>query len=142
MKLPRLTEKVTVFIADDSLVVQERLTTLLNELDGIEIVGHAQTVSEAVSAIRKVKPAVVILDIHMPGGSGIDVLRSIKQEESATVVIVVTNYAYPQYRAGCFEAGAEFFFDKSSEFEQIPAVLAQLKKVNHEHRIRKHGRPP
>lgn len=128
MTLQRLTEKVTVFIADDSLVVQERLTALLNGLEGVEIVGQAQTVPDAVSDIGKAKPDVVILDIHMPGGSGIDVLRRIKQQEPATVVIVLTNYTYPQYRAGSFQAGAEFFFDKSSEFDRIPAILAQLKR--------------
>lgn len=128
MALPHSTNNVTVFIADDSLVVRERLTTLLNELEGIEIVGQAETVADAITAIRQLKPAVVILDIRMPGGSGIDVLRSIKQDEPATVVIVLTNYPYPAYRKQSLAAGADFFFDKSTEFDQIAKVLEQLKR--------------
>ncbi len=128
MTLPRSTEKITTFIADDSLVVQERLVTMLNEVDGIRIVGQAQTVPDAISAIRELKPTVVILDIRMPGGSGIDVLRSIKQHAPATVVIVLTNYPYPAYRKQFLAAGADFFFDKSSEFDQIGQVLEQLKR--------------
>ena len=74
---PRSNHKIQVFIADDSLIVRERLVMMLDELAGIEIVGQAENVAEAISAIRKLQPDVVILDIRMPGGSGIDVLQNI-----------------------------------------------------------------
>ncbi len=128
MTLPRSTQKITVFIADDSLVVQERLVTLLNELDEVEILGQAQTVPDAISAIRELKPAVVILDIRMPDGSGMDVLQAIKQHAPATVVIVLTNYPYAAYRKQFLAAGAGFFLDKSTEFDQIAQVLEELKR--------------
>lgn len=128
MALPHSTQKITVLIADDSLVVQERLAIMLDEVDGIGIVGQARTVPDAISAIRELKPAVVILDIRMPGGSGIDVLRSIKQDESAPLVIVLTNYPYPAYRKQSLAAGADFFFDKSTEFDRIAQVLEQFKR--------------
>jgi two-component system response regulator DevR len=78
--LSRSNHKIKVFIADDSLIVREHLVTMLDELAGIEIVGQAGTVTEAISAIRILQPDVVILDIRMPGGSGIDVLENIKQK--------------------------------------------------------------
>jgi YesN/AraC family two-component response regulator len=73
--------KIEVFIADDSLIVREHLVTMLDELAGIEIVGQAENGAEAISGIRILQPDVVILDIRMPGGNGIDVLQTIKQDE-------------------------------------------------------------
>ena len=64
-----------VFVADDSAVLRERVIEMLSDLPGIEIIGHAQDVSETLTAIKKLNPDVVILDIRMPGGSGMDVLQ-------------------------------------------------------------------
>jgi len=115
-----------VFIADDSEVVCERLTALLSELPGIEIIGQAQNVPESIESIRALHPDIVILDIRMPGGSGIDVLEHIKKTNAAPVVIILTNYPYPQYRKKCMALGAEYFFDKSTEFEKVTEVLETL----------------
>lgn len=127
--LPPLDHKVKVFIADDSRIVQEHLVTILDELPEVEIVGQAETVAEAISAIGEVQPDVVILDIRMPDGSGIDVLQTIKQDNPAPAVIVLTNYPYPAYRQKCLQAGADFFLDKSTEFDQIPELIAQHKEI-------------
>ena len=70
-----------VLIVDDSNVVIQRLTSRLVEVTGIEIVGHADNVVDAVREIRKAQPDVVILDIGLPGGSGIDVLESLKEDQ-------------------------------------------------------------
>ena len=126
--LSRSSHNIKAFIADDSLVVRERLVTMLDELAGIEIVGQAETVAEAISTIGKLQPNVVILDIRMPDGSGIDVLQTIKQDEPAPVVIVLTNYPYPAYRQKCLQAGADFFLDKSTEFDQIPKLFERYKQ--------------
>jgi len=122
-------DKIKVFIADDSCIIREHLVTMLNELVGIEIVGQAKNVAEAISAIRQLQPDVVILDIRMPGGSGIDVLQTIKQDEVAPVVIILTNYPYPAYRQKCLRVGADFFLDKSTEFDQIPDLFERYKAV-------------
>jgi len=125
---PRSNTKINVFIADDSLIVREHLVTMLEELAGIEVVGQAENVAEAISAIWKLQPDVVILDILMPGGSGIDVLENIKQDGAGPMVIILTNYPYPVYRQKCLQAGADFFLDKSTEFDQIPELLERFKR--------------
>ncbi len=127
-KLSRSNHTIKIFIADDSLIVRERLVTMLDELAGVEIVGQAESVAETIKAIRRLRPAVVILDIRMPGGSGIDVLQHIKAGEAVPVVIILTNYPYAGYRRKCLQAGADFFLDKSSEFDQIPALVERLKE--------------
>jgi DNA-binding NarL/FixJ family response regulator len=119
-----------IFIADDSAIVRERLVTMLTELNGVEIVGQAETVSEAIAAIDNLKPDVVILDIRMPGGSGLDVLQHIKQTQPAPRVIVLTNYPYPAYRQKCLQAGADYFLDKSTEFDQIQALFERFKQAS------------
>jgi len=115
-----------VFITDDSEVVCERLTAMLSEIAGIEIIGQAQDVPGAINSIQKLHPDAVILDIRMPGGSGIDVLEHVKKINTAPVVIILTNYPYPQYRKKCMDLGADYFFDKSTEFEKVTEVLKKL----------------
>ena len=113
-----------VLIADDSQVVRERLISMLSDFHEIEVIGEAKDSSEAIEAICRLKPDVVILDIRMPGGSGIDVLRAIKKDHQAMPkVIMLTNFPYSQYRKKCMDAGADFFFDKSREFENVAQVL-------------------
>jgi len=115
-----------VFIVDDSKIVCERLTEMLSELPEIEIIGQAHKAVEAINLIEKLKPDAVILDIRMPEGSGIDVLQKIKKNKTAPLVIMLTNYPYPQYRKKCMDAGVDFFFDKSNEFEKVVEVLKNL----------------
>ena len=115
-----------VFIVDDSAVIRERLETMLSELKGIEIIGQAKSSTEAEEAIPKLKPDVVILDIRMHGGNGIEVLKNIKKDKNPPLVMMLTNYPYPQYRKKCKDAGADFFFDKSTEFDEIFEILKKL----------------
>jgi DNA-binding NarL/FixJ family response regulator len=128
MVLSRMKQIIKVFIADDSRIVREHLVTILEELARVEIVGQAENVAEAISAIRRYQPDVVILDIRMPGGSGIDVLQHLKQDQMAPIVIILTNYPHPAYRQKCFQVGADFFLDKSTEFDQIPSLFEQIRR--------------
>jgi DNA-binding NarL/FixJ family response regulator len=114
------------FIADDSDAVRGRLVELLSEVEGAEVVGQAAHASEAAAAIDRLKPHVVILDIRMPGGSGIDVLKRIKQGGRPPVVLMLTNHASPQYRKKCLEWGADFFLDKSRDLECLPQIFKSL----------------
>ena len=116
-----------VFIVEDSSVVRKSLRAMLSEIAGVEIIGEAEDADEATKQIELTKPDVVTLDIRLRNGSGIDVLRDIASGRSATpVIIVLTNYPYPQYRKACKDAGAHFFFDKSTEFESVTEVFTEL----------------
>jgi len=119
-------KKMKVFIADDSPLFVERLTELLRDVPGVKLAGQAGDVSESVRRIRQMKPDAVILDLQMPGGSGLDVLRAIRPDHPGLYVLICTNYHYAQYREECLSAGANYFLDKSAEFEKIPAILHQF----------------
>jgi len=117
---------LNVFIVDDSQVVRERLTAMLSEFSFINIVGYADNPLSATETIVKTNPDVVILDIFLIGGSGIHVLKNIRGKQVTSKVIVLTNYAQDQYRKKCFEEGADFFFDKSIEFDHVIDVIQKL----------------
>jgi len=118
-----------VLIVDDSEILRDRLIAMLSEMIEPENISQAKDVPDAISSFQKLNPDVVILDIRMPGGSGIEVLEEMKKSSRPPVVIVFTNYPYPQYRRKCIEAGADFFFDKSTEFDRVTEVLKRLSQV-------------
>jgi len=115
-----------VLVVDDSAIVGERLASILSEFTEIELLDQVKDGLEAVERIRTLKPDVVILDIGLPGRNGIEVLRDIKREKMAPLVMILTNYPYPQYQERCAEAGADFFFDKSIEFDRVSQTFKQL----------------
>jgi DNA-binding NarL/FixJ family response regulator len=119
-------EKITVFLVDDSFIVRERLRSMLADLSHVTVVGEADIDFEAIKGIRRHKPAVVVLDISMPGGSGLHVLEAVKKESSPPLVIMLTNFPQEQYRQKSRKFGAEYFFDKSTEFERVVEVLRGL----------------
>jgi Response regulator containing a CheY-like receiver domain and an HTH DNA-binding domain len=117
---------MNIFLVDDSLVIRQRLKRLLADVEEVQVVGESSEVQEAMDAILKQKPDVVLLDIHLLNGNGIDVLQRLKKEKPAPAVIILTNYPYPQYRQKCLAAGADFFFVKSTEFDQVVPALRKL----------------
>ena len=117
-----------VFLVDDSPAVIERLDALLQELPGVEVLGSAGDVLDATESILALRPDAVVLDLHLRDGSGLDVLKFTKPKRPETIFLVCTNFPYEQYRDKCFQEGASFFLDKSTEFEKIPDILYALMK--------------
>src|SRR6267154_1409872 len=105
-------KQMRVFIADDSSIVVERMVDLLKEVPGVEFVGQAGNVQDSINGIHRLRPDAVILDLQMPGGTGIDVLRTVRREHPGIYVVVCTNYPPRQYREECFNNGADHFLDK------------------------------
>jgi DNA-binding NarL/FixJ family response regulator len=119
---------VKVLIVDDSKIVCDGLQQMLIDTADVEIVGRAHTAHEAINAISECEPEAVILDIRLPGPSGIEVLKDIRDKKLPIRVIMLTNYPYPQYRRKCEELGADYFIDKVTEIEKIPHVIEELAK--------------
>jgi len=118
---------MNIFIVENSNYLRERLTRLVSRRNDVHVVGHAATARDAVQEIRTTKPDVVLLDIRLDQGTGLDVLKQIKQPGHPPAVIVLTNYAYPQYRERFLANGAEYFFDKSAELDLMLQALDSLK---------------
>ncbi len=118
-----------VYIVDDSTLLRNSLKNMLLASEGVEIAGEADNPHDGAEDILRLNPDVVILDIGMPRGSGIELIETIKSANLFTVVIVFTDYPYRQYRKKCMDLGADFFFEKSEEFQKIPGVLEQLTRI-------------
>ena len=117
-----------IVIVDDSELVRERVAKQISEIPGISVTGEAGNSIEAMEIVKLNQPDVMILDIKMPGESGIEVLRKVKEEYPSMVIIMLTNYPFLQYRAKCYEYGVDYFLDKSEEFDKVTEILSQLRK--------------
>lgn len=115
-----------VFIVDDAIPILIRLTNMLSGDRNIKLVGIANNAAKALEYITKSNPDLIILDIHMPDGSGIDILRQIKKENPSRIVVILTNYIETDYREICKNEGADYFLDKSIEFEKVIEICKNL----------------
>jgi DNA-binding NarL/FixJ family response regulator len=114
-----------VLIVDDSKQVRERLISLLSDYPEIRIVGQAGNGKEALDALDDQKPDTVVLDIRLPGRSGIQLLGKIRTAHPEITIIMLTNYDFEHYRKQCMQMGADYFFNKTLEFEKVVDVLAK-----------------
>lgn len=117
---------VKLFIVEDSVLMRQTLRQAFSAIAGLEVVGEAAGAQEAIEAIRTATPDVVILDIHLSQGSGLDVLRAVKADRPAVVAVVMSAFLDPEYRRACRELGADHIFDKAAESDQLIRVVRQL----------------
>jgi len=128
MQSPRSTE---VFIVDESLPVRLRLARLLGAIDEVRVVGEASSANEAVAGILRSHPRLVLLDLNLPGSTGLDVMRKVRETDPDVVFAVLTNHSEPQYRDACLRAGARYFLDKSRDLDKVMAMVAEVVADTH-----------
>ena len=109
-------------------MIRERLTESISALPHVEVVGHADTEREAISALGHVASDAVVLDLQLRDGHGLNVLKALRapSERPRPTVIVLTNFTSPQYRGRSMEFGADYFFDKSRDYDRVFDVLEDL----------------
>jgi DNA-binding NarL/FixJ family response regulator len=117
---------LSVIVADDSLVVRERLVGLLREVPGVSVVGETGDVAGTLEALRRLRPTVLVLDLSMPGGSGLTVLQQVRKEQIQSKVIVLTNYSSAEYEKVARARGASAFLNKSTEFMKVADLVREL----------------
>ncbi len=108
-------KKTTILVVDDHQVVRLGLLALLNIEPDFEVVGQAATAAEAVAAVDRLRPQVVLMDLRLPGRSGVDACRDIKQQWPETHVIMLTSYADDELVLEAINAGAEGYVLKKVE---------------------------
>ena len=115
-----------VFLVEDSAPLCERLIEIIEAEGEHAVVGQAANYDDAVSGITATHPDVGIFDIKLERGNGIDALAEAKRRLPHLIGIVMSNYATPQHMKASADAGAQFFLDKSADFERINEILASL----------------
>lgn len=123
-------KKINIAIIDDSDIIRQRIADKLSTMNGLEVVWQAEDLPGSYESLNKQKPDAVILDIQLPSGNGIEFLEHIKKLHKDIITIMLTNYPINQFRKKCSDAGADFFFDKSTEFDKVFCVLKAMTNGN------------
>jgi DNA-binding NarL/FixJ family response regulator len=114
-----------VLLVEDSSLLAARLSELIRRLPDVDLIDTVDTEAEAVSRILAGKPDVLILDLHLRGGSGFGVLRALKGAASGRPkIIILTNFGLPEYRREAESFGVEAFLDKSRDYFRLPDLLS------------------
>jgi DNA-binding NarL/FixJ family response regulator len=114
---------IKVFLADDSLQIRQRVNALLATAQ-MAIVGEGATPASCIEGILNSHPDVVVLDVQLEGGSGLQVLKAVKTADPQVAFVVFSNNSGPAYRKRYLGEGAVRFLDKSTEFDQLAQAVA------------------
>ncbi len=117
-----------IVIADDSTLIRDRLQNMLCALSHVEVVGTFDNGTDTLKALQTLKPDLAIIDIKMPGLSGLEVLNEIRKENKTLQFIILTFHATDFYRQLAIEAGADYFFSKADDYEKIETTVEELMK--------------
>jgi DNA-binding NarL/FixJ family response regulator len=129
--MPSSAASPKVFLADDSAVIRERVSALLAQAR-IDVVGEAATPLQCIADILALHPDVVVLDVQLEGGSGLQVLQAVRRADPGIAFVVFSNNACPAYRKRYLGEGATRFLDKSADAnELVPAVLTACRPPVH-----------
>jgi two-component system, NarL family, response regulator DevR len=120
-----------LFLVEDAAIIRERFTALFSAIPDLAMVGQSGSAPEAVRQILRLRPDIAVLDVFLADGSGIDVLKQIRPQLPNAVVIMMTTEPDDAYRNQSLRAGADHFFDKANEYQQIiDAVRAVAERRN------------
>jgi two-component system, NarL family, invasion response regulator UvrY len=115
-----------ILLADDHSVVREGLKQLVNTLDEVKLIDEASNGNEAWLMIRDGNYDLVILDVSMPGMSGLDVLQKIKERNLKTPVLILSVHPQEQYAIHAFKMGALGYISKDSAFEELTLAIKKI----------------
>jgi DNA-binding NarL/FixJ family response regulator len=115
-----------VILADDSSLILERLNEMVSTHKQVETVGLFKNGIEALEGLRMLKPDLAIVDIKMPGLSGLEVLNEIRKENKTIKFIILTFYSSEYHRQMALKAGADYFFNKVDDFEKVSTLMDEL----------------
>ncbi|HSW83330.1 MAG TPA: response regulator, partial [Usitatibacter sp.] len=121
-------EMMNALVVEDSPQIAERLVELVSVPDRVEVVATAATEDEALAACDKHAIALAIVDLQLAQGTGFGVIRRLRASAGANpaCIVVLTNHAVPALKVAAFEAGADYFLDKSKDFATIPRLIGEL----------------
>ena len=113
-----------VFIVEDSPSVRSRLVELVGAIDGMCVVGEAESPADAVAGIQHTQPDCVVLDFQLTGGTAVDVLRAVHPGSPEIGFVVLTNHPTPQYRRACLDAARTGSWT-DTEFGKLKEVITE-----------------
>jgi two-component system OmpR family response regulator len=121
-------EVMNALVVEDSPQIAERLVELVSVPSRVEVVATAATEDEALSACDRYTIGLAIVDLQLAQGTGFGVIRRLRAATGSNpaCIVVLTNHAVPALKVAAFEAGADYFLDKSKDFATIPRLIGEL----------------
>jgi DNA-binding NarL/FixJ family response regulator len=114
---------IKLLIVEDSEHIRVSLVSLMECIPGIECIFVAESIAAAMQRVRKSLPSLVVLDLQLPDGMGIELIEPIRHLVPDVRIAVLTNHASEFNRRHCIAGGANWFFDKSTEFDHLLEVV-------------------
>ena len=121
-------EVMHALVVEDSPQIAERLVELVTVPNRVEVAATAATEDEALAACDRHNISLAIVDLQLAQGTGFGVIRRLRAATGANpaCIVVLTNHAVPALKVAAFEAGADYFLDKSKDFATIPWLVGEL----------------
>jgi two-component system response regulator DevR len=118
--------QVRVMLVDDHEVVREGLRTLLGRGKGVLVVAEASTMAEAIETAARAKPDVIVMDVRLPDGSGVEACRTIRETRPETKVIMLTSYADDEALFASIVAGAAGYLLKQTRGQAVIDAITSV----------------
>jgi two-component system response regulator DevR len=115
-----------ILIAEDSAAVRNRLVAEITRIKRARIVGSTGDGTLVLGMMRDLKPDLVVLDLQLSRGSGMEVIRAVRRDRMPATIMVLTNFATAYHYELCRKLGAGYFFDKITEIDEAFAVIREL----------------
>jgi DNA-binding response OmpR family regulator len=120
---------LTILVVEDAPAIRLRIVAELTAIDGVGRIVEAASCREADTALAEAPPDLAIIDLGLPDGCGLDVVRGIRNAGADASIVVLTNRTSVQYRRASLDAGATFFLDKSIEFHRLAGIVLNRVKL-------------
>jgi DNA-binding NarL/FixJ family response regulator len=114
---------IKLLIVEDSQHIRASLVSLMECIPGIDCIATADSIVDAMQCVRESAPSLVVLDLQLPDGLGIELVEPIKALAPKARIAVLTNHASEFNRRHCIAGGVDWFFDKSTEFDAMLDVV-------------------
>jgi DNA-binding NarL/FixJ family response regulator len=115
--------KITVALIDDHLFVRKGVRSILETAEDIEVVGEAESAEKALELVNLTRPNVVVLDLQIPGASGAELCWKIAQEQTGSLVLILTAFLNPHLLRLCLSSGARGYLMKDSQNLDIVSAV-------------------
>lgn len=119
-------QKLKLYIVDDSPYVRKSLVRVVSDIDNIEIIGESENVKSAIQFLSNNIPDVCIYDYNLPDGTGVDLIKYSNQSNKKVINIVVSNFVDEQIKRMILRSGADYFFDKANEIDNLTELIEKL----------------